>query len=65
MTIAEKIEIEEKVIENKDNVEEVCREVVNDEFEKIPSRQENKKEHKVDEDFFKLIDSMYKERIDE
>ena len=65
VTIAEKIEIEEKVIENKDNVEEVCREVVNDEFEKIPSRQENKKEHKVDEDFFKLIDSMYKERIDE
>lgn len=33
--------------------------------EKIPSRQKNKKEEKVDEDFFELIDSMYKERIDE
>lgn len=65
VTIAEKIEIEEKVIESKDNIEEVSREVVKDEFEKIPSRQENKKDNKVDEDFFKLIDSMYKERIDE
>ncbi len=33
--------------------------------EKIPSRQKEKKEEKVDDDFFKLIDSMYKERIDE
>lgn len=31
----------------------------------IPSRENKKKEEKVDEDFFDLIDSMYKERIDE
>ena len=65
VTIAEKIEIEEKISENKKNNEEVRREVVKDEIDKIPSRQENKKENKVDEDFFQLIDSMYKERIDE
>lgn len=36
--------------------------------EKLPSRtkkQEEKKETKVDDDFFELIDSMYKERADE
>ena len=36
--------------------------------EKVPSREKNKKEtkeEKVDDDFFELIDSMYKERIDE
>lgn len=32
---------------------------------KVPSRQEKKKEDRVDEDFFQLIDSMYKERVDE
>ena len=32
---------------------------------KIPSRQEKKKDNKVDDDFFQLIDSMYKERVDE
>ena len=31
----------------------------------LPSREEKKKETKVDEDFFELIDSMYKERVDE
>ena len=31
----------------------------------FPSRQEKKKETKVDDDFFELIDSMYKERIDD
>ena len=65
VTIAEKIEIEEKIIENRKNDEEVSHEVIKDEIDKIPSRQENKKENKVDEDFFQLIDSMYKERIDE
>ena len=38
------------------------------EEEKIPSREKHKKEdkeEKVDDDFFELIDSMYKERIDE
>ena len=33
--------------------------------EKIPTREEKKKEAKVDDDFFELIDSMYKERIDD
>ena len=36
--------------------------------EEIPSRSirgEKKKETKVDEDFFELIDSMYKERSDD
>lgn len=33
--------------------------------EKIPSREEKKQDSKVDADFFELIDSMYKERIDE
>ena len=33
--------------------------------EDVPSRSEKNKESKVDEDFFELIDSMYKERIDE
>ncbi len=36
--------------------------------EQLPSRtkkQEEKKETKVDDDFFELIDSMYKERVDE
>ena len=66
VNIAEKIEIEEKkeednrVIEVK-QIEEEQEPVV----EKLPSRQEKKKDSKVDEDFFDLIDSMYKERIDE
>ena len=66
LVIAEKIEIEEKNIEEKKEVE-VSREVIKEEVTKIPSRQETKKEsrdNKVDEDFFELIDSMYKERID-
>lgn len=66
INIAEKIEIEEEVNETK----EVKRELEDETYElddeiKIPSRQEKKKENKVDEDFFQLIDSMYKERIDE
>ncbi|MBQ2872790.1 MAG: hypothetical protein IJE89_02185 [Bacilli bacterium] len=66
VNIAEKIEIEEKteednrVIEVK-KIEEEKEPIV----EKLPSRQEKNKENKVDEDFFDLIDSMYKERIDE
>lgn len=58
VTIAEKIEIEEK------KIEEVSRVEVPEEVN-IPSRQEKKKENKVDEDFFQLIDSMYKERVDD
>ena len=64
LVIAEKIEIEETNIEDK---KEVSREVIKEEVTKIPSRQEIKsevKESRVDEDFFELIDSMYKERID-
>lgn len=60
ITIAEKIEIEEEV---KDVKERIVHDM--DEEEKIPSRQEKKKENRVDEDFFQLIDSMYKERVDE
>ena len=33
--------------------------------EEVPTRSEKKKETKVDDDFFKLIDSMYKERTDD
>ena len=58
VTIAEKIEIEEK------KIEEVSRVEVPEEVN-IPSRQEKKNENKVDEDFFQLIDSMYKERVDD
>ena len=37
------------------------------EGEEIPSRSEKKKDKdtKVDDDFFELIDSMYKERTDD
>ena len=63
VNIAEKIEIEEKVTEvkEKEEVSSVYEEV---DLEKLPSRQEKRHESKVDEDFFELIDSMYKERID-
>lgn len=55
--VAEKVEIKE---------EDVDVHSISDEIEdKLPSRQEKKKDGKVDEDFFELIDSMYKERIDE
>lgn len=60
--IADKIEIEE---EKKNKEVDYSKEVENEETVKIPSREESKKENKVDEDFFQLIDSMYKERIDE
>ena len=61
VNIAEKIEIEEKILDKK---EEVSHKEV-PEVESIPSRQEKKRESKVDEDFFQLIDSMYKERVDD
>ena len=49
-----------------DKVEEVNEEPVEELVEEpIPSRSETKKEPKVDDDFFKLIDSMYKERTDD
>ena len=66
VNIAEKIEIEEKVVEKKEDKEMEFVVPTYEEAmeEKIPSRQEKKKESKVDDDFFQLIDSMYKERID-
>ena len=63
VNIAEKIEIEEKHEEDNRVVE--IAPVEENVVEKLPSRQEKKKDNKVDEDFFDLIDSMYKERIDE
>jgi len=62
--ISEKIEIEEKNIEDNKDVEVSPKEEFEVEELKIPSREEKKKETKVDDDFFELIDSMYKERID-
>ena len=59
--MSEKVEIEEI---NIDKTEKVSHEEV-PEVESLPSRQEKKKENKVDEDFFQLIDSMYKERVDD
>ena len=51
-------------VDTKSVVPEVVEEPVVKE-EELPSRQEKKKETKVDDDFFELIDSMYKERIDD
>ena len=62
VNIAEKIEIEER--EEKKEIAEVKTEDSEEVVEKLPSRQDKKKENKVDDDFFELIDSMYKERID-
>ena len=65
INITEKIEIEEEIKEVEEKVDKIP---LNEELEevdlKLPSRQEKKKENKVDDDFFELIDSMYKERID-
>lgn len=55
INIAEKIEIEDKT--------EVLEDLPNEEI--IPSRSDKKKDETVDDDFFKLIDSMYKERVDD
>lgn len=72
INIAEKIEIEEEVNDAKElddvSINSLNNEALNNnesEESKIPSRQEKKKDSKVDEDFFQLIDSMYKERIDD
>jgi len=50
---------EEEIIMEEDIIQDV------EIDKKIPSRQGKKKETKVDADFFELIDSMYKERVDE
>ena len=46
-------------------LENIIDEVKNKPNDEFPTREEKKKETKVDDDFFKLIDSMYKERIDD
>ena len=60
--IDEKVDDDE--VEEKNVVPEVIKESESND-EDLPSRQEKKKETEVDDDFFKLIDSMYKERIDD
>lgn len=60
--IDEKVDADE--LEEKNVVPEVVKET-EVKSEDVPSRQEKKKETKVDDDFFELIDSMYKERTDD
>ena len=61
--------LEEKMVEEKEedvDIEEIS--TLLEEKEEtldIPSRSEKKKDNKVDDDFFQLIDSMYKERVDD
>ena len=57
--------MDDKLEEEKEEVTEVSPEVIAEEEEEVPSRSEKKKETKVDDDFFELIDSMYKERTDD
>lgn len=54
-----KVEEVEEVLEDDEKLTEEVSESV------IPSREEKRKENKVDDDFFELIDSMYKERVDD
>jgi len=54
-----KVEEVEEVLEENEKVTEEVNEPV------IPSREEKRKENKVSDDFFELIDSMYKERVDD
>ena len=65
----EDIRINDKIEDNDDLVEEITKEAIEDKVESvledIPTRSEKKKENKVDDDFFQLIDSMYKERVDD
>ena len=55
--------------EFEDKIDEVIKGPAKEEIEEVkedvPSREDNKKSTKVDADFFELIDSMYKERVDE
>lgn len=55
INVSEKIEIEENKVDN-DNLSS---------GDEVPKRSERLKEETVDDDFFKLIDSMYKERVDD
>ena len=65
--ITEKIEIEEKTTDDVDKIKfnDIKAAELDDTELKLPSREEKTKEKSVvDDDFFELIDSMYKERID-
>lgn len=60
VAVGEEIEIKEVVTKEEDKS--------NDDYvreEDVPKRSERLKEDTVDDDFFKLIDSMYKERVDD
>jgi len=58
--------VEEKTLDDLDTLDEIENVNLNNEEELvIPSREEKRKEKKVDDDFFQLIDSMYKERVDD
>ena len=53
------------LLNTREKKEEIQEEKIDDDIsEELPSR-EKKKDTKVDADFFELIDSMYKERVDE
>ena len=51
--------LDKPIMTYQDKVDETIQE------EEMPKRSEKKKEAKVDDDFFELIDSMYKERTDD
>ena len=60
------VKMESKIDEDEELTEEETKEIEErNDIEDIPTREEKKKETKVDDDFFKLIDSMYKERTDD
>lgn len=65
----EDIRMNDKIDEDEVILEGVTNDLVEDKIDEvldeIPTRSEKKKENKVDDDFFQLIDSMYKERVDD
>lgn len=56
------LKIDKNIVDDEEYTEDL---IEQDNKEDLPSRTEKRKEEKVDDDFFELIDSMYKERIDE
>lgn len=63
----DEVKIENKIENDVDNEisSEMLEDKIDEDLEEIPTRSEKKKENKVDDDFFQLIDSMYKERVDD
>ena len=66
---ADVVEVEKVVVEEDVVIENLDDKFLDDSFseevkEEVPSRESKKKTEAVDDDFFELIDSMYKERID-